>query len=459
MVTYVKCKQPLALSLRKVDVLAQEISQKHNIQLYVHKYLHELNINHEEVYFTQPDLPPPPPLPDSYSMPAIGAQSSAAGASSYEMECCSSKSEASSSDTEESYFNIDDNVEATVEALNEILRIQATLKGDEVVGYIYSDSSDVDEETHFECFIISRNSIIKPIHWPYLNTLGGELLNPYVMAEKFLNSSTYHYAATDLSRFNGGDLTPQADGYSCASLCLSYVKNLLKENASQLKTLTLTLTLTVPYYNANNEIEYLFIPSPQVLKYSQSSQINSFYQQLLKHDPNNIDSLENQLRKFMDKLKDEADFISNEFKKNLFRQTKQTLQQLSEFVHRWLHLYEINAQKRSLMKDGFNHYLTYTSYRFWKKTTLKTFIFPNNIESVIAEINQKNIFIPISQRIFDELDQNQMMSLFLSKIPQAIRAQYYWACQESNYGPFNWKFFSLYPMEIKMQVLTSENCH
>lgn len=57
------------------------------------------------------------------------------------------------------------------EVKHEVEEIRKTLKKDEKIGYIFTNNTDKTKE-HFECLILTRKNIIKPITWNYFSNSG-----------------------------------------------------------------------------------------------------------------------------------------------------------------------------------------------------------------------------------------------------------------------------------------------
>lgn len=105
---------------------------------------------------------------------------------------------------------------------------------------------------------------------------------PFVEGNFFTPDLLKLYSAMDLQQ-----LIPQADRTSCGTLTMMYAKELLKDDARGLKEFTLSFT----YYNEKGEKEYFFLPSPQVLRYSQISLYNEALQAIVSHENDGQDGL------------------------------------------------------------------------------------------------------------------------------------------------------------------------
>lgn len=242
-----------------------------------------------------------------------------------------------------------------------IAKIQNQLADNEYAGYLNTEGKRGHDTSHVECLIIAKDKIIKPIEWHavrhgaieidhYPNAVDADLY-------KFTQSACYQ---------------PQSDILTCASLSISYLKQLLKNDAEQLKN----LTLSVPYFrntsfNQSSSLCHFFVPSPQVLRYSQSSTYNEYIAALvLEEDPGffkhqykwiAFTTLKNELERtlYTAKQKNLPDLI---------KEVQQILYQLPTFREKWKTAFEQMRWIRSLMDDhsGFNRTLAYTSQRLRK---------------------------------------------------------------------------------------------
>ena len=104
-------------------------------------------------------------------------------------------------------------------AIQEMVHISKQLKDNEYAGYLYTNQP-VDGYDHYEAFIVGKDKIIKPVKW---NADVIKMLDPnrYLSGEKT--------ATTDLSSFCSEISVPQAGGQLCGTLCIAYLKNLLRE--------------------------------------------------------------------------------------------------------------------------------------------------------------------------------------------------------------------------------------
>jgi hypothetical protein len=241
--------------------------------------------------------------------------------------------------------------------VNSVLHIQNALAENEYAGYVYVEGSADDSRGHVECLIATKTQVIKPVSW----SIKVELLY------------THHYdraASTNLSEFASITLIPQASMVGCESLSLVYLKELLKDDARQLKE----LCFIFPYNSIDSQkLDYFFIPSPQVLRYSQSTAYNLYIKKLVTEDESGFIThkdkqftytpIKHLLVELQLKSQKEENF-------ELVEEIESLLDQLPHFRKRWLHAYEQMDSKRSLMHHSsfgsFNTGLQYTTRRMRK---------------------------------------------------------------------------------------------
>ena len=238
-------------------------------------------------------------------------------------------------------------------AIQEMVHISKQLKDNEYAGYLYTNQP-VDGYDHYEAFIVGKDKIIKPVKW---NADVIKMLDPnrYLSGEKT--------ATTDLSSFCSEISVPQAGGQLCGTLCIAYLKNLLRDDAKQITE----YTLSFPYYSrSRDKIHYFFIPSPDVLRYSQSELYNKIIEAMLNPEAGNfthkdktysITSLADHLKKII---------IPGPTSGNtaIIEEAELILSQLPAFTEKWLERYQVIKTKRQQMQvDEHNTYLNYTFQR------------------------------------------------------------------------------------------------
>ncbi|OCH98885.1 hypothetical protein A8135_08980 [Legionella jamestowniensis] len=255
------------------------------------------------------------------------------------------------------------------ESKDEIQEICDRLTGDEVVGYIFTGQR-LTGRPHFEIYICLPGKAIRPISyaiWPidYCN-LEGKLQfgSPSAAGNYFTPELLKLYCKSNLRQ----QLIPQADVTSCGTLTMMYAKELLKEDAKQLKELTLSFT----YYNKRGEKEHFFLPSPQVLRYSQVSLYNEALkaivskqnvaekEQGIAHKNNKkypFKTLEMILNNSLQIASDRGDVETQE-------ENQRIIDLLPQFQEKWQAAYEEMCNKRQTMQQpSGNKYLFYSTHR------------------------------------------------------------------------------------------------
>ncbi|WED44072.1 hypothetical protein [Legionella cardiaca] len=257
-----------------------------------------------------------------------------------------------------------------IQAVAEIKAIQRTLNPNETVAYFFTNNRRKGS-AHFEVLLISRNRVIKPVHWHlhednildevHLPDMFHTDLSPFVSFE-FNQASSEELHDDPIKR-----VQPQADLDSCGILGLLYFKELLKANAEQLNEFSLNIPL---YVDADNRVKKncLFFPSPQVLRYSQSKLYNQIIKAMLegtqdvvsiryKNITYKVKTLESILRYSIQSSREKADVETAKHNEEL-------LANLPSFRQRWLEEYKNAAAKRQRMQGQPNNlYLSYKGRR------------------------------------------------------------------------------------------------
>ena len=268
----------------------------------------------------------------------------------------------------------------------EIKHIQAQLKDEEIVGYVMPNDGyvpllqPIPDRTHLSMVIISKDKVIKPINFTvestyelseedfpgiYTTTLDLSDLSP-------LDKSACQFLKHD--RNPHGWIIPQLGNEECGTLGMLYLKELLKDNARQLKQFTLAFSC----YMANPADESkpyktnYFIPSPQVLRYSQSNLYNLVIYNLLMCDDDQATFIyERKTMKLMSlrKMLQDSILIAQKISDTIIvSQNQKILDELPAFRKNWLEEYQLSMQKRDSMNvlKGRNKYLEYKSRRLEK---------------------------------------------------------------------------------------------
>lgn len=238
-------------------------------------------------------------------------------------------------------------------ALHNMRTIQSQLKQDEYAGYLHTNDTTGSEKSHIECFIVTKDQIIKPITW-YLE-------RAQVNLESIPNT-----ASTDLAQFCGEYLLPQSDLESCASLSLAYLKQLLSTKGRSLEE----LTLSIPFFDRNQELQYFFVPSPQVLRYSQSESYNECMKAIVIEDkPGSFTNKEKcvSFTTLKYKLEETITIAKDKQNQTLLKEAESLLTKLPEFRARWIEAFaEMNRKRVHMQTSRGNQTLAYTSKRFHK---------------------------------------------------------------------------------------------
>lgn len=165
-------------------------------------------------------------------------------------------------------------------------------------------------------------------------------------------------------------ISPQADGDGCATLGWLYLKELLKNNLDQLNNFSLIIPV---YTNAHQDKPlYLFVPSPQVLRYSQSELYNKVICALFDVTTNSVDVRHRGKHievKTLKNIIEESLRLSNlKEDNNSIQKLESALTQLANLSIRWLDEYQKAAGKRQEMEfHDTNYYLSYNSQKLEEK--------------------------------------------------------------------------------------------
>jgi hypothetical protein len=231
------------------------------------------------------------------------------------------------------------------EALSEARSIQATLKANEAIGYLFTNNHTFEDD-HFEALIITKDALISPINF-------------FIDTSRSLQHSNNFSVPFSWSY-------PQATTTECGTLTLLYLKEILKNNHQQLKE----SCLIYPYYDTNNAVlKFAFIPSPHVLRYSQAGLFNDIIAKMMESSTKailttkankkiNLKTIQKILSDSMIEAKkhnDETTYAAN----------KDLLQRLPLISSAWLKEYKTVQIKRNKMNDkqGLNRYLAYATQK------------------------------------------------------------------------------------------------
>jgi hypothetical protein len=240
------------------------------------------------------------------------------------------------------------------QAIEEMKQIQASLASGETVGYFFTNGHTLGEG-HFEVFIITHDAIIKPIQWSH--TDGRKEILPQDLPTMYYTPSTL--PVIFLPQSEKTFTLPQSQFLECGTLGILYLKELLKDDAKQLKE----LTLRFPHFNVvNGQWEYFFFPSPQVLRYSQSGFYNQVMCALLSDSDDLAECSIDGKRVKYHSVKRILQHSIEHFKgaPEETEQMQRLLDGLPAFRERWLDAFaKANQTREAMTKDGLNHYLAY----------------------------------------------------------------------------------------------------
>lgn len=254
------------------------------------------------------------------------------------------------------------------DAITEINEIRKCLKDDEVIGYVFTNDHRFGKG-HFEVIIITKDLIIKPCEWGDL-LMGSEAITSHDM-ESF---SCLEMMPPFVYCENKIACVPyaQAGKSACGTLGLLNLKELLKDDANQLRN----FTMHVPFYDDKEKLHYFFIPSPNVLRYSQSSTFNKIIRSMFEDqlDPIRIPFTQQKhqdtliVQPLVAMLKDTMDKAEKKGDKKIIETCQDLLNKLPTFRTEWLKNYNLAMPKRDAMQTSvWNEYLTYSTHRLTDK--------------------------------------------------------------------------------------------
>lgn len=207
---------------------------------------------------------------------------------------------------------------------HEILNIQSNPEIPKPTAYVFSCYRAYGY-THIEAFIITDKEIISPIYYPEASLLVARI---EALQGRPICSAAYYSEKTRI----------QADPFSCGTFTLLIIKELLKNKAALLNKFALNIQEVL----GTN----IFIPPPQLLRYSQSTKYIQIIEYLITSDTYNSSK---EIEPFILQLK------SKNANKLLIRSYK-------EFKTRWLSDFRLHSPAYRLMyKDGRNCYIALRS--------------------------------------------------------------------------------------------------
>ncbi|MEN9343281.1 MAG: hypothetical protein RLZZ453_68 [Chlamydiota bacterium] len=228
----------------------------------------------------------------------------------------------------------------------EIAWIRSSHQSNEAIGYVFTaDNLEKSIQDHVECLIFWEGRIYKPVHWPRVFDSR--------RVDFSLNEDVTHTVMKLITPF----FCPQGDIKSCGAICLKYLKELLKHSAEQLKKWTFIFSCSYPGRSDRNPL-YFFVPSPQCLRYSQSTEFNTLLAAMVANDKTaNVNT-----KKGVVQLTPLVALLKPKGRKGL-----QEIEKFRVFREAWMQEYNKAESKRSLMnhpQDGQNLSLDYALYRF-----------------------------------------------------------------------------------------------
>ncbi len=252
------------------------------------------------------------------------------------------------------YIDDDLNAFSQDDALAEIKAIQAGLTEGQYVGYIFTNQGH--HTTHNEVVIISKRQVIKPLEWA---------APKHTQFNSHTFATPYAYSA-DARMWPAQNTTPQASHRGCTTLGTLYLKELLRNSAKQLREYTLCFDFT----DATGAVQHFFLPSPQVLKYSQSSFYNNVIQHMLESCEDTV-TVYGSNHRWYDTPTIESMLTQSLTSRQLSPASKAInrviLQNLKPFRAKWMAAYRHHTlRKRALFQPGKNQpniYLQYKSHK------------------------------------------------------------------------------------------------
>lgn len=244
------------------------------------------------------------------------------------------------------------------QAIDEILAIQKSLGEKEMVGYVFTNNErgkGIRRQTHWEAVIITKHDIIKPVEW-----LDQPVKSILYHTDGRLNSAAFFSPRTDFFP-DEGIPDQQVNRSHRGALSVLYLKKLLQNNGKALSE----DSLRIPLYDEKDQLNYVFIPPPDVMQYAPSDQFIKFYQKLMgkKVETSSGQPTPNNLRQLLMESKRRAELKGDpktaEHNQNL-------INKLDAFSEKWLRGCEEACKKRDAMfhnndKNSYNLYLAYAA--------------------------------------------------------------------------------------------------
>jgi len=167
------------------------------------------------------------------------------------------------------------------QAMKEMESIQGALKKIETIGYVFTnDEREGDMRAHTEGFIITDKGIAKPLHWIALDekiTFKAHQFPQLYVSEWFVGAFRDDQNCLDPElAFNLSTKNqPQRGLHGCGTFTMQYLKHLLENKAKQFNDYSLMIPLYSTLFDSDKStLQFIFIPPPHVLRYSQSETYN-----------------------------------------------------------------------------------------------------------------------------------------------------------------------------------------
>jgi len=212
------------------------------------------------------------------------------------------------------------------------------------------DMHVIPSKGHIESYVISSTGKVINII-PYWDRLGAR---PELKGQYSADVTPFLVDSEDL-------ILPQGGNAECGTMSLSYLKQYLKCNAEQLKDNTLLLDLKLK----NGQMHYFHLPSPQVLKYSQSNLYGKVVRAIIAGNEDVVTVMHKdkkiRVRTLQGLLKEEVGVSRPD--------GMEIPGGIEHFRKNWVELCDISDARRSQMRvEGRNLYASYTSQRLQRKT-------------------------------------------------------------------------------------------
>lgn len=250
------------------------------------------------------------------------------------------------------------------EIRNEISEIQEGLKENQWVGYVFiNDCRKID--VHSEVLLISKGLVIKPINC-------GAIMSEGPFTRTRLDIGSRHVSGMYSAPILVGR-GPQVGMRGRAILGLLYLKELLKKDAEQLR-----LTVTFPYYHrpcgddkTRNRIkcDHVFIPPPQVLRYSEHPSFNDLMEAMIKSDEDNV-TIAHKSKQYTEKtiismLNKSLELVKLKGNEKEYQKITESRKKFLKIRGEWLEKYELYKKKpANKIIGGHNQYLIFKSHDF-----------------------------------------------------------------------------------------------